>query len=316
MNAITPALLIDEKFQDMGSCAEAVGWDFDFRQIEPGKIEAHLSAFATSDAQIARYRFNRAIHQLGCPPAETVSFGFTDPWRSSITWGGDVCAPGSMLKFDERGFDGVSQAAFIGFTVSLKRNLLERTAAAQKIDLEASTSGAPNAQWQSVQTRRASASLEKLFVDTFAPDRATLPVVSKLFEDELCSAIVSELGNSACQQTRRWRAHRGRLLRKAHDVLNDVDQLPITVSELCTKLNTSSSALHRLFQAEYGVSPKAYIRFRCLSAVRDELALAPSNTRIADIANKWGFWHMGQFAKDFRALCGELPSAILKQRPS
>jgi transcriptional regulator GlxA family with amidase domain len=30
--------------------------------------------------------------------------------------------------------------------------------------------------------------------------------------------------------------------------------------------------------------------------------------KIADAANAWGFWHMGQFAKDYRTLFGELPS--------
>jgi hypothetical protein len=29
---------------------------------------------------------------------------------------------------------------------------------------------------------------------------------------------------------------------------------------------------------------------------------------LADIANKWGFWHLGQFAEDYRLLFGELPS--------
>ena len=31
----------------------------------------------------------------------------------------------------------------------------------------------------------------------------------------------------------------------------------------------------------------------------------------ADSANNWGFWHMGQFAKDYRRLFGELPSKTL-----
>jgi AraC family ethanolamine operon transcriptional activator len=33
--------------------------------------------------------------------------------------------------------------------------------------------------------------------------------------------------------------------------------------------------------------------------------------RISDVANDWGFWHMGQFAADYKKLFGELPSEIL-----
>ena len=28
----------------------------------------------------------------------------------------------------------------------------------------------------------------------------------------------------------------------------------------------------------------------------------------ANVAHRWGFWHMGQFARDYRRLFGELPS--------
>jgi len=30
------------------------------------------------------------------------------------------------------------------------------------------------------------------------------------------------------------------------------------------------------------------------------------------VANAWGFWHMGQFARDYRRLFGELPSDTLR----
>ena len=38
---------------------------------------------------------------------------------------------------------------------------------------------------------------------------------------------------------------------------------------------------------------------------------ASSTTRITDVANNWDFWHMGQFAADYRKLFGELPSETL-----
>jgi len=36
--------------------------------------------------------------------------------------------------------------------------------------------------------------------------------------------------------------------------------------------------------------------------------------KIADVANKWGFWHLGQFAKDYRSWFGELPSEAYERR--
>ena len=40
----------------------------------------------------------------------------------------------------------------------------------------------------------------------------------------------------------------------------------------------------------------------------------PSSTSITKVANRWGFWHMGQFASDYRKLFVELPSDTLGRR--
>ncbi len=40
---------------------------------------------------------------------------------------------------------------------------------------------------------------------------------------------------------------------------------------------------------------------------------AGSDLRIADIANRYGFWHMGQFAADYRRMFAELPSETWKR---
>jgi AraC family ethanolamine operon transcriptional activator len=51
---------------------------------------------------------------------------------------------------------------------------------------------------------------------------------------------------------------------------------------------------------------------RSLNQVRRQLQMRRSDKiKIADVANDWGFWHMGQFAKDYRRMFGELPSDTL-----
>jgi hypothetical protein len=39
----------------------------------------------------------------------------------------------------------------------------------------------------------------------------------------------------------------------------------------------------------------------------------PSDIRVNDFANRWGFWHMGQFAADYRRLFAELPARTLRR---
>ena len=62
------------------------------------------------------------------------------------------------------------------------------------------------------------------------------------------------------------------------------------------------------FRDRYDLSPKAFINSERLVRVKQDLRSRPDNVPIVEIANHWGFWHMGQFARDYRRQFGELPS--------
>ena len=65
----------------------------------------------------------------------------------------------------------------------------------------------------------------------------------------------------------------------------------------------------------FGLSPKAYIKCTRLHAVHKMLYHAKeTHQQINEIANQQGFWHMGQFAADYRKLFGELPSETYRDR--
>ncbi|MCP4405581.1 MAG: helix-turn-helix domain-containing protein [bacterium] len=75
----------------------------------------------------------------------------------------------------------------------------------------------------------------------------------------------------------------------------------------------SKRTLQYAFLEHFGVSPKRYLQIYRLNRVRSILKKRdPNSVAVADVANRWGFWHMGQFAKDYRKLFGELPSSTLK----
>jgi AraC-like DNA-binding protein len=41
-------------------------------------------------------------------------------------------------------------------------------------------------------------------------------------------------------------------------------------------------------------------------------AARPGEVTVAEVAAKWGFWHLGRFASTYRATFGELPSQSLR----
>ena len=74
-------------------------------------------------------------------------------------------------------------------------------------------------------------------------------------------------------------------------------------------------ALQTGFQEVLGVGPHAYIRAISLNGVRSHLKNPDSPyTSVQDAAAAYGFWHMSQFALDYREMFGERPSDTLRRR--
>ncbi|WGS49967.1 helix-turn-helix domain-containing protein [Paraburkholderia sp. D15] len=90
----------------------------------------------------------------------------------------------------------------------------------------------------------------------------------------------------------------------------------IGVPELCEQLHVSRRTLQYCFQDVLGMAPATYLRAIRLNGARRELSTAAREARsVQDVAASWGFWHLSQFATDYRKLFGMRPSETLKAAP-
>jgi AraC family ethanolamine operon transcriptional activator len=102
---------------------------------------------------------------------------------------------------------------------------------------------------------------------------------------------------------------RDRAVRRAEAYITEHEDEPLTVRDVCLASQVSERTLQYGFLEHFGVTPKAYLRAIRLKGVHRELksARAP-DAKINEIAALWGFWHVGQYAADYREQFGELPS--------
>ena len=99
---------------------------------------------------------------------------------------------------------------------------------------------------------------------------------------------------------------------RAEAFVEQFAQDDIDVKDICRVAQVSQRTLQYAFVERFGLTPKAYLKVHRLNSVRRELRTAnPEVGKVADIANRWGFWHMGQFAADYRSQFDELPSQTL-----
>ena len=137
---------------------------------------------------------------------------------------------------------------------------------------------------------------------------------------ELLEHLLAALdGASATARTRRdltREAHR-RVVKAAESyALAHVGEYP-HVKDLCLAAGVSERTLEYAFRAVMRMSPLAYLARLRLHRVRKALrAATPGSTTVAAEALNWGFWHLGEFSRAYKACFGELPSETLRRRPA
>jgi len=220
-------------------------------------------------------------------------------------WFGRPYQSGSILPFNHAsGVDGVSHPGFEAFTISIAEDFLRDCSAAHRLPwpdhLSAPKSGTwiPNSRFARM-VRRA-----MWMLTNDAPARMEADWESELAVNVLMAAHVdSRVDESPAP------AVRARAVSAALEFIAANQHQATTVGEICSQTGVSWRTLDRAFVERFGIGPKAYLQRLRLAGVRKDLLTSSRRMVIADVANHWGFWHLGQFARDYRGLFDELPSA-------
>lgn len=87
------------------------------------------------------------------------------------------------------------------------------------------------------------------------------------------------------------------------------------VDALCRHLHVTRRTLQNHFHAVLGQSPAEFLKAVRLNACRRALRTAAPGETVQEIAERWGFFHMGHFSQDYKTLFGEAPSQTLRRPP-
>ncbi len=86
-----------------------------------------------------------------------------------------------------------------------------------------------------------------------------------------------------------------------------------SLDKIARVADVNVSTLTRSFRRKYGVSTKAFMKQRRLEAARGSLLAARrEGGTVTEIAMQYGFFHLSQFAQDYRKSFGERPSETLR----
>lgn len=115
-------------------------------------------------------------------------------------------------------------------------------------------------------------------------------------------------------RARAFRVDRNAAFRSIYDFLRRVSSEPVYVEDLCHATGLPERTLRLLFEEQFGESPVRVLRSRRLCLTFEGLQKPGVGLKqIRRVAGSFGFWHMGQFAADYRALFGERPSDTVRR---
>ena len=314
-----PILLNGGRFRDFDQFREATrGWDFDFRQLDRGALDVDLLQFGVGPVAVMRVRLSRRFDQRGGAPPGLRTFALPEKRSGDIDWCGHAVTDTNLNTLSRDGeFHAVSPPGFGVHTVSVTEELLDEVARTLGLaaipELLDGTSRTARCDPEAVREYRAS--LRRVCQ---AAQQSPSQLHSRALQEELQFEIPAKLLKALATSNGPLReppfGARALALQRAVPYIEQHRDRALAVREVCQATGVSWRTLDYAFRERFGVTPKAYLTALRLNGVRRELVPTTPPVKVVDVANRWGFWHMGQLAADYRRQFGELPSETLQRR--
>lgn len=291
------------------------GWDFSVSQLGPVADSSRVSLYQTAHVGYNRFHYGAAFDQRICAKEGFLCFGLFEP-DNPTTWAYDQAIPNNAVTIFPRdeAMKGSSPVGFRGngmhFAESFMADLAEKVYQRPLISLlPAAGLYEPSLIKVGVlrEELRKWQQLQAYYADT------RLTIVSRR-EESLALAILDALIDVEHIEKGSLPKYE-RSMARALELIHTSELESVSAVDLCTYAQCSPRFLERTFQKRFGVTPKKYIKYLRLARVRDRLLSFDTQSceSIIELAGIQGFWHMGQFAADYRLVYGELPSETLNR---
>jgi AraC family transcriptional regulator, ethanolamine operon transcriptional activator len=310
------SFIFKNRFNDLDEFLATIrGWDLDWSQLKAGKFRGELFQLCFGEFLFTRGKFNLPFRQRDGAPEKLWTFAMMTNTSSPARWRNrEIAGEAVMILPPGSEGDVVSRPGYDVYTLSFTEKVLADMAQiAGFLNPHSLTEGARTRIYDRRQMQRLQRKTFQIIGEL--ENKPSLLADTRLghyIEYEISQRLLSVLASSRKSASPMASRMRDRAVLKAVEYIENNAQEPINLPDLCLITEASERTLRYGFLERYGVSPKAYLQSFRLNGVRKELRQAdPADTWVIEIANKWGFWHMGQFAADYRTLFGELPSKTL-----
>ncbi|MEP4485816.1 MAG: helix-turn-helix domain-containing protein [Halioglobus sp.] len=292
---------------------EAIAWDLDFRQTGAGRSGHRLVQLAGANFGLVYTAFRAPYDQRSVAPRGLRTFSILADNRAPSTWCGYEFTANTLVAMPiTEEFSALSTGYFSNYVFSLPEELLAESAREQH-----------HRDWDDLRPDRGGAALT-ISSDDICDLRALLRRLTETacfssehialdrISTELASLIVRALMSVSQVTAKRKISNRRDVFQNARQFIDNNIQSGVSIEGICKQINVSQRTLQYAFKEQFHISPKVYLNCQRLARVREELLVSDRvRATVTEVAGRWGFWHMGQFARDYRKIYGENPNSTL-----
>jgi AraC-like DNA-binding protein len=139
---------------------------------------------------------------------------------------------------------------------------------------------------------------------------------ARALEQALVHALIMCLAESTPVQISSGGLHHLSIVARFEELLAANHDYPLYIAEICAAIGVSERMLRLSCQEHLGMGPVRYLWLRRMHLAHHALVRHTTSTAtVAGIATEYGFWELGRFSVQYRALFGEAPSASLRRPP-
>lgn len=301
-------------FDEFSELSKQFKWNLEFKKLNVGSFSSHTQMISFDKVQIGKTKLSSTLLQNGQSPCGYRTFVLFANDTQSLVWLKRKVNTKDLIVYREDNFwESVSHDGFDMFTIDIEqeylRSMIEESGGLLKDkNLRADEM---IISMDTVTLLKIRQFLNQLF---YKLERNALNIHSPKLRHHIIHKLpklLLHIVNGCTENVHQKRRKRDIAVEKAVSFINETLYDKISMPELCTYANVSERTLEYGFQQKFSVSPIQFIKASKLYNVRQEIMLAKKGYSISEIAQKHGFKHLGQFAKDYKNLFGESPSTTI-----
>jgi AraC family transcriptional regulator, ethanolamine operon transcriptional activator len=292
------------------------GWNQTYDQLTAGCFVGGLTELCVDHMQVFVETTSHTLRQTCEVQKDAYWFGVPTCPSGSGRIDAQVIS-GDALAFRPGGveFELLTSAGYEIFGVVVSGEMLRRYAA--EVEGVGAGDHLPDAEVVPIGAQRKEqlCTLLRQLLDDGAASGAPLTSTARINLQASVLASLFDVGalSAAGQAAMPARPRRQSIVWEARDYVLANRDRAINVPELCEQLHVSRRTLQYCFQDVLNMAPATYLRAIRLNGARRDLSNAARESHsVQDVAAAWGFWHLSQFATDYRKMFGIRPSETLK----